>query len=375
MSPIQSLGSGAARRRHRRWAGLLTAALAWGSAGASQRSDFIVSAAKPDRLFLIDAAARSIKSEYRIPGANGSLGAIVPSPDGRIAYVLVNRMESISGIDLDTGREVFRANLSVPGERVKCLFAFDVTPDGRELIVYEMPVKLLPSEYQVEDTRFAVFSTRAGLDARPIRHFPAPRRVHTLLARKDGRSFFAIGFDLYEFDRATGRQLNQQGIRNWSYANHSTPDLLAFWPVSEPTGVFSTPLYSAELPTSGSGDPRPRTALMTLDLTSGSLQYHDFEDTSALIFSTVLSPSRNEAFGVYSQLSKIDTRTNTLAKRIDLDHTYYAVMVSTDGKEVYAAGAMCDVTVFDSATLEKKANIRLTGCTDQSITSPRVVRR
>ena len=357
---------------------LMLAALALlsaATASAAAKRDYIVTAAKPDRLFVIDPATRSIRSEFRIPGTNDFLGAIVPSPDGRIAYVLVNKMESISGIDLDTGKEVFRANLSSPGERVKCLFAFDVTPDGRELIVYELPVRLGLSEYQVEDTRFAVFDTRAGLDAKPVRQFAAPRRVHTLLSRKDGKSFFAIGFDLYEFDRATGKQLHQKGVRNWDYANHSTPDLLAFWPVSEPTGVFATPIYSSVPPSSGSGDAVPKTALMTLDLTTGDLQYHDFEDTSALIFSAVLSPARTEAFGVYSQLSKIDTRSNTLAKRVDLDHTYYAVLVSSDGKEVYAAGAMCDVTFFDAATLEKKGNLQLTGCTDQAITSPRVIRR
>jgi len=353
----------------------LVALLSAAAAIAAPKRDFIITAAKPDRLFVIDPAARAIQSEFRIPGANGNLGAIVPAPDGRIAYILVNKMESISGIDLDSGKEVFRANLSSPGERVKCLFAFDVTPDGKELIVYEVPVRLGLSEYQVEDTRFAVFNTRAGVDAKPIRQFPAPRRVHTLLSRKDGKSFFAIGFDLYEFDRATGKQLNQKGIRNWDYANHATPDLLAFWPVSEPTGVFATPIYSSVPPPSGSGDPVPKTALMTLDLTNGDLQYHDFEDTSALIFSAVLSPARTEAFGVYSQLSRIDTRTNTLARRVDLDHTYYAVLVSTDGKEVYAAGAMCDVTVFDSTTLEKKGNVKLSGCTDQSITSPRLIRR
>ncbi len=345
------------------------------TATAAPKRDYIVTAAKPDRLFVIDTATRSIRSEFRIPAANDFLGAIVPSPDGHVAYILVNKMESISGIDLDTGKEVFRANLSSPGERVKCLFAFDVTPDGKELIVYELPVRLGLSEYQVEDTRFAVFNTKAGLDAKPVRQFAAPRRVHTLLSRKDGKSFFAIGFDLYEFDRTSGKQLNQKGVRNWEYANHSTPDLLAFWPVSEPTGVFATPIYSSIPPASGSGDAVPKTALMTLDLTTGELQYHDFEDTSALIFSAVLSPAKTEAFGVYSQLSKIDTRSNTLAKRVDLDHTYYAVLVSTDGKEVYAAGAMCDVTFFDASTLEKKGNLKLTGCTDQAITSPRVIRR
>jgi quinohemoprotein amine dehydrogenase beta subunit len=344
-------------------------------ATASPKRDYIVTAAKPDRLFVIDPTTRSIRSEFRIPAANDFLGTIVPSPDGRIAYVLVNKMESVSGIDLDTGKEVFRANLSTPGERVKCIFAFDVTPDGKELIVYELPVRLGLSEYQVEDTRFAVFSTRAGLDAKPVRQFAAPRRVHTLLSRKDGKSFFAIGFDLYEFDRTTGKQLSQKGIRNWEYANHSTPDLLAFWPVSEPTGIFATPIYSSVPPPSGSGDAIPKTALMTLDLATGDLQYHDFENTAALIFSAALTPAKTEAFGVYSQLSRIDTRNNTLASRVDLDHTYYAVVVSSDGKEVYTAGAMCDVTFFDAATLEKKGNVRLTGCTDQAAASLRVVRR
>ncbi|MBS0366149.1 MAG: quinohemoprotein amine dehydrogenase subunit beta [Proteobacteria bacterium] len=353
---------------------VLLALVATGAALAAPRRDYLITGAKPDRLFVIDAAARTIKSEWSIPGANDLVATIVPSPDGRIAYVLVNKMESISGIDLDTGREVFRADLSTPGERVKCMFGFDVTPDGRELIVYELPVKLGLSEYQVEDTRFAVFDTAAGLDARPVRQFPAPRRIHTVLARKDGKSFFAFGFDLYEFDRVSGRQLGERGIRNWTYAQHSIPDLLAFWPASEPTGVFSTPVYSSVPAADGKGEV-PKTALLTLDLTSGKLDYHDFEDTAALIFSTVLSPDRSEAFGVYSQLSRIDTRSNALAKRVDLDHTYYSVAVSTDGKEVYAAGAMCDVTVFDPVTLGRRANLKLPGCPDQSLASLRVVRR
>ena len=344
-------------------------------AHAAAKKDYILTATKPDRLFVIDAAARAVVSDYGIPGANDFVGTIVPSPDGRVAYVLVNKMQSIAGIDLATGKQVFRADLSGPGERVTCIFAFDVTPDGKQLIVYELPVKLGIDEYQVEPTRFAIFDTNAGLHARPVREFPAPRRVHTVLARKNGRSFFALGFDLYEFDLATGRQIEERGIRHWNYPGHSIPDLLAFWPVSEPTGIFVAPIYSTVEPPGGHGAPVPKTALMTLDLKTGKLAYHDFENTSALIFSAVMSPTEPAAFGVYSQLSKIDTKTDTLAGRVDLAHTYYAVLVSTDGKEVYTAGAMCDVTVFDAATLARKANIRLPGCGDQAITSPRLIRR
>ncbi|HVN41586.1 MAG TPA: quinohemoprotein amine dehydrogenase subunit beta, partial [Steroidobacteraceae bacterium] len=323
------------------WKYLLPALLAVALAGCGRSGphDLIVTGAKPDRLFVIDAGKRAVLAQFHIPDANQSVGVIVPSPDGRVAYVLVNRMESISGIDLTTGKQVFRADLSSPGERVKCMFAFDVTPDGRELIVYELPVKLEQDEYQVEEPRFAVFATSAGVAAKPVRSFPAPRRVHMVLAKKDGKSFYSVGFELDEIDVRTGRVIAQRGIRSWNRPDHFNPDLLAIWPVSEPTGVFVSPVYS----TRGSGEAAaggiPTTSLMSLNLTTGELKYQDFEKTAALIFSSVLSPARPEAFGVYAQLTKIDTQHGTLANRVNLDHTFYSVNIATDGSEVYLGGA------------------------------------
>ena len=37
-----------------------------------------------------------------------------------------------------------------------------------------------------------------------------------------------------------------------------------------------------------------------------TVDYRDFEPLSALIFSTVLSPDRKTAYGVYSTLTKVD---------------------------------------------------------------------
>jgi len=355
---------------------LLLAVLAGCSrAPSGAGSDLLITGAKPDRLFVIDAGTRTVRADFRIPDANDSVGAIVPSPDGKIAYVLVNRMESIAGIDLTSGKQVFRADLSSPGERVKCIFAFDVTPDGRELIVYELPTKLGLDEYVVEEPRFAVFSTAAGLKAQPERQFPAPRRIHLLLAKKDGASFYAFGFELFEYAVADGRLIAQRGVRSWDRPGHSVPDLLAFWPVTEPTGVFSTPIYSSVTSQGAPPEGVPTTALMTLDLKTGRLDYQDFEPTAALIFSTVLSPARREAFGVYSTLTKIDTARGALAKRVNLDHTFYAVNVSSDGREVYLGGAMCDVAFYDAADLKKKADLRLPGCPDQVLASLRVIHR
>ena len=332
--------------------------------------DLILTGAKPDKLYVIDAAKRSIRSAATIPGADGLVGSIVPSPDGRIAYAVINHMESLVGVELKTGRVVFRADLSTPGERVKDLFALALTPDGKELIAYEVPTKLLPSEYQVEAPRFAVFRTSAGLNAQAVRRFPAPRRVHMLLMRPSGASFYALGFDLYEYDVRSGRLLGTRGIQNWQLPGHSQPDLLAFWPVTEPTGVFTSPVYD-EAPVDGK--PVPMTTLMSLDLASGALDYRDFEPLSALIFSTVLSPDRKYAYGVYSTLTKVDVEGRKLAARVPLDHTYYAVNVSTDGREIYTGGAMCDVGFYDAATHAKKAILKLPGCADQALASLRVI--
>ena len=332
--------------------------------------DLLLTGTKPDRLFVIDADQRAVRSEWRIPHSGGQIFTIVPSPDGRIAYTLVNKMESISGMDLATGKEVFRAELSTPGQtRVKNFIALDVTPDGKQLIAYLLPTRLKPSEYQVEEPRFAIFNTDAGLDAKPERTFPAPRRLVMILARPSGKSFYALGVDLYEYDLASGKLLGTRGVQNWLLPQHGPPDVLAFWPITEPTGVFTTPVYAE---TKGAGA-TVKTGMMTLDLKSGALDFHDFEDTTALIFSTVLAPDRKYAYGTYTTLTKVDMTGHKLLERVPQDHTYYAVGIARDGHELYVGGAMCDIGFYDPATLKKRAQLPLPGCGDQSLATLRVI--
>ena len=348
----------------------LSLALSFHAVGAVPLRDLLITGAKPDRLFVIDAATRSVRAEHHVAGAGGQIFTIVISPDQRVAYMLVDRMERIVGIDIASGREVFRADLSAPGERVKNFFALTVTPDGKELVVYELPTKLEPSEYVVEEPRFAVFRTNAGVAAKPVRSFAAPRRIHMLLVRPSGQSFYALGFDLYEYDIKTGKLLGTRGIQKWALADHSQPDLLAFWPVTEPTGVFTSPVYSE---IKKGAESVPMTALMSLNLKSGDLAYADFEPLSALIFSTVLSPDKKHAYGVYTTLSSIDVGSHRLEKRVPLDHTFYAVNVASDGREIYLGGTNCDVGFYDALSLEKKAILKLPGCSDQTLSTLRVI--
>jgi quinohemoprotein amine dehydrogenase beta subunit len=349
-------------------AALLSGAMA--AHAAASKPDLLLTGAKPDRLFVIDAASRSVRAEHRVEGAEGQIFTILVSPDQRTAYLLVARMERIVGVDIASGREVFRADLSSSRERVKDFFAMTLSHDGKELIAYEMPTRLEPSEYVVEEPRFAVFRTDAGLAASPVRTFPAPRRIHMLLSRPSGKSFYALGFDLYEYGWHDGKLLGTRGVQKWDIPAHSQPDLLAFWPVTEPTGVFTSPIYTE---VKQGADSVPTTALMSLDLRSGDLSYHDFEPLSALIFSTVLSPDKKHAYGVYTQLTSIDVRGSRLEKRVPLDHTFYDINVSSDGREIYLGGTNCDVAFYDASSLAKKAVLKLPGCTDQALSTLRVV--
>jgi quinohemoprotein amine dehydrogenase beta subunit len=334
--------------------------------------DYIVTTAKPDRLFVIDAADRRLVSDFRIPGANNWTGTIATPQDGRVAYVLVNKMESIAGIDLTTGKQVFRAELSSGNERVKSIYGINVTPDGRRLIVYEMPTRLELNEYKVQDPRFSIFDTSAGLDAKPLRQFPAPRRVHLIMPRTDNKTFFALGFQLYEYSMEDGRLLGERGFRDWDRPGYSIPDLIHFWPVTEPTNVFSAAVTSLR----GEGDSAVmRTTLMTLDVASGAVNYQDFEDTSALIFTTIVSPRKGEAFAVFKELSKIDTERGALVKRVDLPHSFYTINLATDGSEIFIGGTTCHIGFYDPDTLAQRAMLELPGCPDQSNTGLRVVRR
>lgn len=345
-------------------------------AGPTEAKEWLVAGAKPNKLVVIDPQARKVEAVHEVPGPGIAPGTIVPSPDGKVAYVVTNHLESVSGIDLETGKEVFRADFSTKDVRTKAMFAMDVSPDGKELFVFQSPVRLLPGEYKVEDTRIAVFNTADGVGAKPVRELKAPRRLVVFAFSKDGGTLWALGWDLYALDPKTGKIKQTHKVLNWTRKNYNPPDILDVWPQFEQASVFSTPYFVSrkDLPPT---DPAAfKTGLLTLDLASGKVDMKDFENTSVVIFSSVVNPQKkDEVYSVYTQLSKIDAAKGTLVKRVELPHTYYAINISGDGKELYVGGTMCDIAVHSSDTLERLARIDIPGCPDQGIASLRIVKR
>ena len=338
--------------------------------------EYILTGHKPDQLVLIDAKARKVEKSFTVPDAGPGIVTVTPSRDGKTAYVIANRWESVAGIDLDSGEQVFRANFSTGDIRAKAMFGMDISPDGKELAVFLSPVKLGLGEYEVQDTYVAIYNTADGLDAKPIRTFPAPRRTALLIYSDDGSKLYAGGWDFVAFDPQTGEQIGVHKARTWERENMSEPDILDVWPQWEQASVFSTPYFALRTDKAEDDPAAYAMGMLTLDLKTDEFVMEEYENFEVIIFSTVVNPvRRNEVYGVYTQLSKIDIDKDELIARRDLDHTYYAINVAADGSELYVGGTMNDIAVYDTENLEKVGEILIPNGGDMALASLRMVQR
>lgn len=358
---------------------LYAATIALGLGFYSQLSlakDYLVTAARPNLIIVADAEQRKVINTFKIPNTSmgNSPGALAVSKDGKTVYVIHNRWESVSGIDLESGKEVFRADLSSGGVRGKAPYAIDVSPDGKELAVYVTQTELLPGEYKINDPFIAIFDTASGLSAQPVRKLKSPRRVTSLMYSPDYKRLYAFSWDMLVLDPKTGEQIGQHPWRSWKRSKFGEPDTLAIWPQFEQASEFATPYYINYQNKDKSIT--QRAGIWSLDMIHDKVRFSEFEDAKIVLFSTVINPvRRNEAYTVYTQLTKTDVDTGKLIKRIDLDHTYYNVNVSSDGKELYIGGTIDDIAVYDSQTLDLKGKIKIPGGGDQVLTSLRIVQR
>lgn len=367
-------------RRSGLLAAAVLAALALFGGRLAVAKEFLLVATRPSTLHVIDVSARQVVKSISLPAEPGAgPTTIMPSPDGKRAYVIVNRWESVSGVDLDTGKEVFRADLSTPQERVKIPFASVLSPDGKQLYVFESPVRLGLGEYHVQNTRIAVFNTEDGINAKPVRTFEAPRRIILMSMSPDGKHLYGLGWDLYDFDPATGKIVKTYGVRNWKRPNYGEPDVLDVWPQYEQTNLFVTPYVAARTDRPATAPDAYKVGLMTFDLANPKLDFKDYEDFTEIVFSSVANPkNRNEIYSVYTTLSKVDNSApneGKILKRVVLPHTYYALNISEDGKELYLGGTMSDVGVYSTDTLERIGEIKLPGGGDMQLSSVRIIRR
>ncbi len=337
-----------------------TAALCLGlTALPALAKDLIVTVAKPDRLYVIDAKARSIQTDCKLD-FNLIPGVIVMSPDNTIAYVLADRWENVYGIELASCKTVFAAHQSEGDIRRKTVASLAVSKDGKELYTVRNPVKILADHYEIMEPELAVYDTSAGMGAKPARTFPVPRRMTVMATDRKG-TLYAAGHEIYAIDPKTGETTVKIPNASWDRPTYSPPDVLAFWPIGSQADEFLL-LYSAAKFTDETQNELADFVwgYETVDLTTGESKIEDFASFEVIMFSAVRDPNdKNNLYGVYTQLSKHDLATKELVKRVDLPHTYYCINISSDGKELYVGGTNDDIGVYDADTLERIGEILL----------------
>jgi len=344
-------------------------------ASTALAGDYLLTGSRPNNLHMIDLAARKVVRTYSLPG-DGVPGPISVPANGKIAYVLTNHLESVVGIDLDSGQQVFRADMSTPEERVKSMMGMTVSLDGSKLYVYQIPTRMKRNEYESLDTRIAVYNTADGIGAKPVETFPAPRRISVLAPTADRDRVVGMGWDLYVFDAKAGKVDKTYPLRHWQREGMGEADVFSMWNQYEQARVLSTPYYVAKTDADPTSPEAFKVGILNFDLATEKLSYQELANAEDVIFSSVVNPAnRTEVFGVMNQIFRANMADKKLVKRADLDHTYYTINISSDGKEIYLGGASNTVAIYDTKTLTKQAEITIPGSADQSISSTVIVQR
>ena len=314
----------------------------------------------------------AVKNVITVEDAGPTPMVPVVAPGGKVAYATINKTESLVKLDLTSGETLARVDFSTTEERVKTLFGLALSPDGKTLAAYQSPVRLLPTHFEVQPTRIALY------DAETLtlqKTFEAPRQVTVLAWSRDGSRIFGLGRNLHVMDPATGTLIEDKPIYSWQAETYAQPDVLAIWSQYESSGVMAAPFYTM-LKAMDPADPQAlRTGLLTMDLDSGQMKMRELRVMDVFYFSTAVNPAKNRAYGAYNVLESFDLDKDAPIKRVPLPHSYYSVNVSTDGKTVWLGGALGDLAAYDAETLERKGQIDLPGNASMSLSSIRLFTR
>ncbi|MCB1847177.1 MAG: quinohemoprotein amine dehydrogenase subunit beta [Halieaceae bacterium] len=345
------------------------------SAADTGPRDFLVVMNRPNNLQLVDLKRREVVNTCELPGDFGP-GTVAMSPDHRTAYVLTNRFENLYGVDVDSCEIRFSARQSQGDERVKSIGSIAVSPDGSEVYTHQNPTRLLIDRYEVQPARIAVYDTSAGLEAKPVRTYPAPRQVTIMATGADGTLYMG-GRDIFAMNMQTGAVTMALPSQSVGDPLESLRDSLTVWPVGAINNEMVR-MYSAAQFKDASQDMATAEwvwGFERVDLTSGATEARVFGPLEVVLFSGMARPGDpNQFYGVLTQLKRFDVSQRKELGSVDLDHSYYCINFSTDGSEIYLAGTFNDIAVYDADTLEKLGNIELPGG-DMSLANTRVFSR
>ncbi|WP_323030894.1 quinohemoprotein amine dehydrogenase subunit beta [Brachymonas denitrificans] len=326
-------------------------------------AEYLVTANFPNNMSFTDTATDTVVKTCTLPDAFGP-GTIQMSPDRSRAYILNNHYGDIYGVEVDTCKTVFHARLSqAPTERAKSMWSIAVSPDGKELYSIVNPTTINRDHYVVEQPRLQVYRTDGGMNAKPVRTFPAPRQTTLMQAGDDG-ALYVVGPDVYRVNVKTGERTVWVPLRNWTRAGYGQPDVLYIWPQQRAQHALNF-LITAPKFKDDKKDLDTATykyGYVNIDLKTGKKEVKDFAEFTEVYFTGAISPKDpNVMYGVLNHLHKYDIRQQKLLQSADLAHTYYTVTPNTSGSKLYLTGTYNTVAVYDADSLKKLRDVKLPG--------------
>lgn len=322
--------------------------------------DYLAVVSKKNELHIVDSKTQKLYKTCKLAGEYSTAGLIM-SPDGNTAYVLQDAWGAVYGYDMNTCQNTFSAKFYSENIKGRSVMSFNLSNDGKELYTISNPVKLLADRYEVMDPVFSIYDTSAGVDAKPVKSFEAPRQITMLSTAKDG-SVYASGPNLYKIDPHAGKVEIAAELRKWKRENYSVPDILALWPVGKNSNEFLLMYIAAKFKdaTHNADTADYVWGAVRTNLETNEVEISDFAPLETVMFTGMTHPKdSNLLYGVLTDLTKFDRKAQKVIKRVDLDHSYYCINFATDGSKIYLGAALNKIAIYDPDTLEKLNTIVL----------------
>lgn len=325
--------------------------------------NYLVTVTRPNNIVLVDLEKNEMINECKIDEAF-SPGAIVLSPNNKVAFVLGEYGEEIGGYEIETCKKVFHTSLTQGNIRAKSLFGLSVNEDGTKVYAIYNRTEMLNDRYKVLPPYFSVYNVADGIGAKPVKSFEMPRQTTVVSTGKDG-TVYVVGSDLYKVNPNSGDIKVAKKIVKWGKEGFSDLDSAANYIIGQQTGdltaLYATVKYdNPKNPSDEEGT--TYWGITSVDLNTGEIIQQEISEYETLMFTAIRSPKdQNILYGVLNDLTKFDLKEQKVLKRVVTDHTYYSVVPSMDGEKLYLGGCLNDISVYDANTLEKLGNIKLTG--------------
>lgn len=321
--------------------------------------DYLVTETRPNNIVLADLKTNKVINECKTD-ESFSPGGVILSPDYKIAYVLGGYGEEIGGYEIETCKKVFHASLTQGNVRAKSLSGIAVNEDGKQVYAIYNRTEIGNDSYTVLDPYFSVYNVADGIDAKAVKSFAIPRHMTMISTAKDG-TVYGTGTHLYEINPKTGDVKIAKTMGDWNKKGWSNPDPTATYMIGQLQGEFTTG-YTATKEDPSNPDGVLYWGMTTVDLNTKKIDQIEFAVYETSMFTIIKNPKdQNILYGVLNDLTKFDLKEQKALKRVTTDHSYYIVVPSADGQKLYLGGCLNDIAVYDANTLEKQANIQLSG--------------